>query len=339
MPLRPVAIQAIAPITPIGIGAADFAQALREGRCGIDEIVGFDASDLAMQRAGEMQGFDLANYLASVKSYVDRASALALAAASIALRETGWQPSDEQPVGLVLGTEWGCIEAMELYSQKITTADPKFAPPFLFTQGYMNAPNSLVSIEFGLRGFNTCLSCGRTSGAAAIAYAFDQVRHGRAERLLAGGVDALSRVLCASLDGKLLGPLGEAAGLLALERTDGPVQLLGTGQAAGAHSVSEALAAATRDADMAAQDLDAIIAADGPGLTDTLSCELGDGMPKTVLLLEPLTGDTLGASGAVATCAATLMAQGKLGPPADRVGVVSSDALGSCVVLIIGRIG
>ena len=339
---RPVAIRAVAPITPIGCGAESFADALREQRCGLDEVVGFDVTDLAVQVAGEVQDFDLDDYLESVKSYVDRCSAFALAAAAIALGDAQWEPTDEQPVGLALGAEWGCLDSMELFAEKITTTNPKFAQPLLFTQGYVNAPNSLVSIEFGLRGFNTCISCGRTSGAAAIACAFDQVRHGRADRLLAGGVDVLSHVLCSSLDGKTFGPLGEAAAMLAIEpaRGDADLLILGTGQASGAGNARRAFEAALADAAINADSLDAIVLSGDPAAIGMLSVErplVENAQPALVSWLSAFMGDTMGASGAVAACAAALMLRFGIMPQARRIAVVSADLNGSCVVLIIGK--
>jgi len=337
VPARTVAIRAVAPVTSIGIGADAFAEALDAGRCGLDEIVGFDVSDLAVQVAGEVQDFDLTDYLKSVKSYVDRASAFGLAAAALALRDAGWEPSDADPIGLVLGTEWGCLESMELFAEKITKADPKFAQPLLFTQGYANAPNSLISIEFGLRGTNACFSCGRTSGAAAIAYAFDQIRHGRADRVLAGGVDVLSRVLCASQDGRAFGPLGEAAGLLALGPGGGDdeVLLLGAGLASGERCGRRAMEAALRDAQLDPDPIAIILACD-PAAVGLLDLPNAD--PRVDLLwMDTILGDTMGASGAVAACAAALRVERGADPRPGRVGVVCADLQNNCAVLIFGR--
>ena len=338
MQSRQVAIRAIGPVTPIGTGAEAFATRLKEGRSGLDEITGFDTSDLAIQSAFEVQDFDLADHLDSVKSYVDRTSAFGLAAASMALKDAQWEPSEEQPIGLVLGTEWGCLDSMQLYAEKITKADPKFAQPLLFTQGYMNAPNSLISIEFGLRGFNACFSCGRTSGATAIGYAFDVIRHGRANRLLAGGVDVLSRVLCASQDGKAYGPLGEAAGLLALEpatNNDDAVLILGVGEASGENAGYRAFEAAIAQAAIATNQLDAVILATDPAAVGLLSRVFTAHQPHTHWL-DSSAGDSMGASGAVGACAAVLMIQHAIVPNARRVAVFTAD-LHNSAVLIVGR--
>jgi len=342
LPLRTVAVRAVGPVTSIGIGAEAFAGGLAEKRCGIDEIVGFDATDLAVQVAGEVQGFDITEHIESVKSYVDRTSAFGLAAASMALRDAGWEPSDERPIGLLLGTEWGCLESMELFAEKITKADPKFAQPLLFTQGYMNAPNSLISIEFGLRGFNACFSCGRTSGATAIAYAFDLIRHGRADRLLAGGIDVLSRVLCRSLDGTACGPLGEAAGLLALEpaaeHDPDAALLLASGQASGKDGCSRAVKAALAEAGIDAGQLDAILLATDPAAAGQIDLDFA-GPPPEIRCLDVILGDTMGASGAMAASAAAVMLRHGILPQAWHVAVICADLSGACTTLIVGRGG
>lgn len=344
MTQRDVAVTAVAPVTPIGAGADAFAEAVKDRRSGIDEIVGFDATDFAVQVAGEIQDFDLADYLDSVKSYVDRTSALALAACSMALRDASWEASDEHPIGLVLGSDRGCMDSTELFAEKITTHNPKFAQPFLFTQSYMNAPNSLVAIEFGLRGFNACVSCGRTSGASAIACAFDQVRCGRAERILAGGTEGLSAALCASLDGKSFGPSGEAAAVLALEPATSPdaVCLLGAGQASGSGDVRRAFDIAVADAGIEPGGLDAAVFVGDPaacgriGLKDTGD---GDGATQSISWLDAAMGDTMGAAGAVATSAAVLMLEKDIIRDARSIAVVSADIDECTTVLVLGRPG
>ena len=156
---RPAAITGVGVITPIGTGCDELTEALAEGRSGIEEITNFDAEALPVKYAAEARNFDLTNHITSIKTYLDRTSAFALAVAAMALGESEWignMPGAE--IGLCLGSAWGCQDSIELYTRKIVESDPKFAPPLVFTHSYANAPNSLVSIEFGLRGHNTCFA-------------------------------------------------------------------------------------------------------------------------------------------------------------------------------------
>ena len=131
---QPVAITGIGAVTPIGIGRENLRNALAHGRSGIAEITSFDTDGLAIELAGEVADFDIANHIGSIKTYLDRTSAFALAAAASALADAKWignVPGAE--IGLCLGTAWGCQDSIELYTSKLMEGNPKFAPPLVFT--------------------------------------------------------------------------------------------------------------------------------------------------------------------------------------------------------------
>jgi len=331
---RPAAITGVGVITPIGTGCDELTEALSEGRSGIREITNFDAEDLPVKYAAEAADFDLTNHISSIKTYVDRTSALALAAAAMALGDSQWignVPGAE--IGLCLGSAWGCQDSVELYTRKIVESDPKFAPPLVFTHSYANAPNSLVSIEFGLRGHNTCFAGGPTAGAAALECALDLIRRDGSQRLLAGGADALSEVAvrAAIVEGLVTAKVprpfdaaadglvpGEGAGLLALESVDDAEgrkaeiagYLLGAGSGGGgSHSeaLSRAIARALADAGAGADEIDAVFAsASGlPGVDAAEARAIAElpGKPP-VVALKSLIGDPMGAWARVAVAAA-----------------------------------
>jgi len=321
-------------ITPIGTGCDELTEALAEGRSGIEEITNFDAEALPVKYAAEARNFDLTNHITSIKTYLDRTSAFALAVAAMALGESEWignMPGAE--IGLCLGSAWGCQDSIELYTRKIVESDPKFAPPLVFTHSYANAPNSLVSIEFGLRGHNTCFAGGATAGNAALECALDLIRRDDSQRLLAGGADALSEVavraaiaeeivaseLCRPFDTAADGLLpGEGAGLLALESVNRAESrkaeiagyLLGTGSSGGAsctEALSRAIARALADAAVGADEIDAVFAsASGLPRVDAAEAEAIAGLPgrPPVVALKSLIGDPMGAWAPVAVAAA-----------------------------------
>jgi len=299
---RAAAITGIGLISPIGAGCGQLRESIVRGSSGIREITSFDASRLAVQLAGEVPDFDLARHLASMKTYVDRASAFALAATMMALNDAAWLTEANSSgshftgdaadgAGLCLGSAWGCQASIQLYTGKLTSGDPKFAPPLVFTHGYANAPNSLVAIEFGLRGHNACFAGGWTAGASALESALDLIRRSGGSsanhrRLLAGGTDALSEPalraalaagmlsmdLCRPFDSAADGLLlGEGAAVIALETAraarERPARvrgfLLGVASAGGADArdaVSRAIAAALDDAQVPAGQVDAVFA-------------------------------------------------------------------------------
>lgn len=178
-----------------------------------------------------IEGFKIENYLSSQKTYLDRCTALALAASALALRagevawpvtEHGW---DAHNFGIVLGTHLGCIETMKGFWDKAMERGVRHANPLLFSHSYFNTPISLCAIEFGLQGYHTTCCAGHESGLEAVHSAYDAIRLGHAEAVLAGGVEAITptRTLCEAPTADATG-LGEAAAFFVLEEQDHATQ-------------------------------------------------------------------------------------------------------------------
>ena len=150
-----------------------------------------------------MGNFALENYLASPKTYLDRCSALALAASALALRDAqiAWPLSDEN-FGITLGTHLGCIETMQKFWDAAAEKGARLANPLLFSHSYFNSPISLCAIEFGLKGYHATFCARENSGLEAVRAAVDAIRLGHVDAMLCGGVEALSptRLLCESED-------------------------------------------------------------------------------------------------------------------------------------------
>lgn len=177
-------------ISPLGLSLEALAAALREGRAAFGEIAAFDASPYPCRLGAEVLDLELGDFIESSKTYIDRTSAYALAACAAALKDAHWL--GDESVGLVLGTAWGCLDSLELFAQKLFEGKPKFVSPLPFTHSYANAPNSLASIEFKLRGFNACFTSGHVAGLAAAEWACRRIALGLDKRLLAGGAEALA---------------------------------------------------------------------------------------------------------------------------------------------------
>jgi 3-oxoacyl-[acyl-carrier-protein] synthase II len=190
MSANEVVITGVGCISALGTSPEELSAALREGRSGIGEISSFDPSAYPCRHGAEVLDLELSDFIESSKTYLDRTSAFVLAACASALRDAHWV--GDEGVGLILGTAWGCMDSLELFAQKLVEGKPKFVPPLPFTHSYANAPNSLAAIEFKLRGFNACMTCGHISGLAAVEYACRRVALGKEKRLLAGGSEALS---------------------------------------------------------------------------------------------------------------------------------------------------
>lgn len=318
-----------------GIGAEAFADAVAQRRSGIGDLVSFDASDTGRERAAEIPGFDPAPFLRSPKNYLDRHSALSFAACEMAVRASGLAlPDPSKGHGLSVGGMAGNMESLAAFYGKLREKGPRFAPPFLFPHTYYNTTSGLLSIEYGLNGPHAQFCSGGAAGLEAVAHAVQCVERGRAPGMIAGGAEAFSEPLfrtalargwlspvdggaesCRPLADDRNGTiLGEGAAFLVIEsaaaaRARGARVLAGIESGAIAPSVREAMARALGRTRVEAVFVSAGGYAHEDGEEAAALAELLGGVPTTAI--KALTGETFGAGGPLALCAAVLTARGR----------------------------
>ncbi len=360
-----VVITGVGCITPLGLSLEALSAALREGRSGFGEVASFDASAYPCRFGAEVLDLELGDFIESSKTYIDRTSAFALAACAAALRDAHW--TGDEGVGLVLGTAWGCLDSLQLFAQKLVEGKPKFVSPLPFTHSYANAPNSLASMEFKLRGFNACLTSGHVSGLAAAEYACRRVALGKEKRLLAGGAESLAEpifhaycrrgALHPGRDPRPYDPasggmlLGEGAAVVAVEEAESARQwntpvlarVVGWASCRG-ETVADGLTCSMREAiaraAIAQDDVDAIIGV-GCGLPALDAAEIaavqgvfGNARPALTSVKGWL-GEAMGAGGALSLAVALACLEDRFlpaalpayGPLPDGIRLVAGEPL------------
>src|SRR5690242_19331116 len=114
-----VVITGMGVVSPNGIGNEAFCRAVLAGQSGVRRVSSFDPSDLPVQIAGEVVGFNELEWVnAHERKHVSRAVPLALAASAEALREAGIDASQlsltqQREIGVVLGSGGGAQEFSE----------------------------------------------------------------------------------------------------------------------------------------------------------------------------------------------------------------------------------
>jgi 3-oxoacyl-[acyl-carrier-protein] synthase II len=219
-----VAVTGLGVVSALGLGREECAAAWREDVPALAAAVRARPPQGFPDLAGEAPEIPLAELLPSSKTYLDRQAELLLAACALALRDGAWRPateSDRVRTGLSLGACWGPLETLARFFDDCLKKGPRLVKPMLFPHSYANAAISLAAMEWELRGPHFQFAGGRDASAQALLAARDLLLRGEADRMLAGGVEALGTTMWAALAaaGRPAAP-GEGAAVLLLESED-----------------------------------------------------------------------------------------------------------------------
>jgi 3-oxoacyl-[acyl-carrier-protein] synthase II len=232
-----VAITGRGLLCALGDAGALVHQALCEGKSGLGPVELFETAGLARPDGGEIKGFDAKSYLGKKNMRpLDRTARLVTTAAHLALEDSSWnaEARSEHEIGLVLGTMYGSVRTIAEFDRHAIVEGPSYASPLDFANTVINAAAGQTAIWHGLRGINSTIATGQTSGLRAIAYATGLIESCRSDVLLSGGAEELCFQSFISLErarrlaGSDLEPVpfgmdrggflpGEGAGLLMLE--------------------------------------------------------------------------------------------------------------------------
>ena len=210
---RRVVITGVGPVAPNGIGREAYWDALMHGRSGIRRITGFDASAYACQIAGEVVDFQPEAFIEPrLVKRLARFSQLAVAAGRLAMEDAGL-PCAKGPAsacrGVCLGVSNNAFDHLEREFETFLNSGCRRTNPALFTAGFPHAAASEVAVACACEGPATTVSAGCAAGAAAIVQAFEEIRQGRVDVMLAGGTDAsVSRFLVAIMCSSRILPTG-----------------------------------------------------------------------------------------------------------------------------------
>jgi len=183
-------------VSPNGIGRETFTEAILAGRSGVSRISHFDPSEIPVQIAGEVRGFEeLAWVEKRERKHVSRVLPLALAAASEALEHAGIEVAslplaERRRFGVILGSGGGSQEFTEEQYRLFFHQEFRQMSLFCVPTGVMGTLSSDVSIRFGLRGPSHVITTGCTSSTDAMGYSVREIQSGRADTILTGGADA-----------------------------------------------------------------------------------------------------------------------------------------------------
>ena len=303
MELKRVVVTGLGAVTPVGNTPEETWQSLVAGKSGAAPITHFDTSKFKTHFACEVKGLNVNNFIDRKEARkLDRYTQLALISAMQGVKDSGidLEKEDKERIGVVYGVGIGGIKTFEdevtYYGQHIDEG-PKFSP-FFIPKMIADIASGQISIHFGFHGPNYTTTSACASSSNALADAFNLLRLGKANIIVAGGAEAAvcacgvggfnamhalstrnddpehaSRPFSASRDGFVM---GEGAGCLILEELEHAkargakiyAEMVGEGASADAYHITashpEGLGAklvmqrALEDAGLKPEDIDYI---------------------------------------------------------------------------------
>jgi len=303
MELKRVVVTGLGAVTPVGNTPEETWKNLLAGVSGAAPLTQFDASKFKTQFACEVKDLNVNDYIDRKEARkMDRYTQLAIIAADQAVKDCGIdvEKADTNRIGVVFGVGIGGIRTFEdevKYYGMHEADGPKFNP-FFIPKMISDIAAGQISIRYGFRGPNYATTSACASSSSALADAFNLIRLGKADAIVAGGAEAAlcacgvggfnamhalstrnddpkraSRPFSASRDGFVM---GEGAGCLILEELEHAkargakiyAEMAGEGMSADAYHITashpEGLGAklvmqnALSDANLKPEDIDYI---------------------------------------------------------------------------------
>ena len=260
-------------VTPVGNTPEETWQNLVAGVSGAAPITLFDTTLFKTKFACEVKNLNVNDYLDRKEARkMDRYTQLAMIAAQQAIKDSQMDldREDKNRIGVVYGVGIGGIKTFEdevtYYGQHMADG-PKFNP-FFIPKMIADIAAGQISIQYGFHGPNYITASACASSSNALADAFNLIRLGKANVIVAGGAEAAvcatgvggfnamhalstrndepetaSRPFSASRDGFIM---GEGAGCLILEELEHAkargariyAEMAGAGMSADAHHIT-----------------------------------------------------------------------------------------------------
>lgn len=190
---RRVVVTGMGAVTPLGNDVPTYWDGLKNGRNGIDFITRFDTADLKAKLAAEVKGFDPKLYMDSkMVRQTDLYQRYALAAAMQAVQDAAIADKiDPLRLGVYFGSGIGGFETFCNEHTTLQTRGASRVSPFFITKMISNMGAGNIAIQVKAMGPCMDITTACATGTNAIGEAMRAIRHGYADAIIAGGVDAV----------------------------------------------------------------------------------------------------------------------------------------------------
>lgn len=190
---RRVVITGLGCISPVGNTIADAWGAIREGKSGIDTITKFDATPFTTHFAGEVKGFDIADYIPAKEArHMDTFIHFGMVAGMQAMQDSGLAVTEKnaERIGVIIGSGIGGLPLIEQTQEALLERGPRRISPFFIPASIVNMISGNLSIRYGLKGPNLAIVTACTTGLHCIGSASRMIQYGDADVMIAGGAES-----------------------------------------------------------------------------------------------------------------------------------------------------
>ena len=188
-------------VTPLGVGVETVWQRLIDNRSGLSAVTAFDVSDLPCKVAGQVPrgsfsdgGFNADDTIPPKdQRKMDMFIQYALAAATEAVRDSGWAPTDaegQERTGVLIGSGIGGLQGIYDAALVMHEKGPRRISPFFIPACLINLASGHVSIKFSFKGPNHSVVTACSTGAHALGDAARLIMLDDADVMVAGGAEA-----------------------------------------------------------------------------------------------------------------------------------------------------
>lgn len=192
MSKRRVVVTGLGMVSPLGNDLVSSWDGIVNGRSGIAELTGFDASAMATRIAGEVKGFDPSAWMAAkdVKK-MDPFIHYGVAAGLMAMRDAGLEVNEgnAERIGAMIGSGIGGILGIEQQTIKYHKGGPRKISPFYIPSTIINMLPGQLSLMTGIQGPNFSAVSACATSNHSIGMAMRTIQYGDADVMIAGGAE------------------------------------------------------------------------------------------------------------------------------------------------------
>lgn len=194
METKRVVVTGLGCLTPIGNNIEEFWKGLMEGVSGCTPITRFDTTNFKTKFACQIQNFNAEDFLDKKEiRKMDLNTVYAMVAADEAVKDAGINHENADPhrCGVIFTSGIGGLGSLEHELEDYFNGGgvPRFNP-FYITKMITNMPAGMIAIKYGFMGANFATVSACASSNHAIISAFNCIRTGQADIIVAGGTEA-----------------------------------------------------------------------------------------------------------------------------------------------------